>query len=349
MIAWASVRGSVAGSDEYFSDDEKQARLGSDVGRWEVIRRLRIEFQITPADGSPRFARAHRVLALAAPGMVQHSGARYSESLAWQDDPYLQELILRGTNSYRMWPNARILFRFPVGVNEPVLGVEDAMVAVLPTWPAADHRLSRSTELRLIVSEAVRSPNYRLWRVKEMVRNETCWVLDYGGFDRLWISSDRPLCLMRREFRDRGSGRLIERIETEEFGEVGKDLWMPTMLRNQHFARAVDMGTSIEMDGIVRVVDVKTNDDVADSFFNPLVFAGSVELGRDGGFVQVLPGGEDLRRETLQYILRELDLGHRPPLMESAWRWVFLAVGLPLGWRIGGVVLGVRGNRRGMC
>ena len=318
----------------FLDEQERLSLIDTATLRWRVVRRILIEYEILPSTHSAQFAKAHRILALGAPGMVYHTGARFTSRQPWFSDPYRQELFVWAGKSCHRWPNTRMYSQSTIPPGETIGGLADALVAAIPIWPATDHRMDKGAAgMRAIIEEAVRSPNYRLLDSSEAVSGEACWIFDRDGIDQIWVARERPLCLMKREFRDRGSGRLLERIVTHKVREVSPGLWIPTALRNQFFARTDGTKEVIEVEGVINGVRVDLNENVPDSIFVPIQSPGSLEVKEAGVFTQVLPGGGDLRASTLDYMVHQLGLPTKPVPRNHPYLW--LCVGLASGLCVG--------------
>jgi hypothetical protein len=57
-------------------------------------------------------------------------------------------------------------------------------------------------------------------------------VLEYPGYDRLWIDTERGCALLARETHSSRNGALVQRIELSGHREVAPGIWLPSSIRN---------------------------------------------------------------------------------------------------------------------
>jgi len=130
---------------------------------------------------------------------------------------------------------------------------------------------------------------------QELVNDRWCHVLERGGFDCLWIDSERHGTLVARETCSRLNGALAQRIELGDFKEAANGIWMPYSIRNIHFdfLSSSDSGRQRQVkNALLQLVSVSVND-VPDSVFTFEPSPGSLHVRDDGTFSQQTAGGVD--------------------------------------------------------
>ena len=180
----------------------------------------------------------------------------------------------------------------------------DILLSVLPTWPLTAYKLPRDSisGAPVVLAEALRSPDCSLLAGSKSVMGEQCAIFDYKGIEQMWIAANKGLCLMRRDVRDARSRQLRTSIVTDKISQIAPGLWLPSEYRFQAFSpgRSTDH-PSIMFENKVRILRCLLNDDVPRWHFMPRERPGSVEYGRDGSFIQVCRGGEDLLDDVVKF------------------------------------------------
>ena len=201
----------------------------------------------------------------------------------------------------------------------------------MPRWPLSNYEfpLNKSGS-RINAAEALRSADYRLLSRSESVAGEECAIFDNKGIDRIWIATNKGLCLMRREMRDPNSRKLIERILTEKVDLVAPRLWLPTEFRNQYLSNTNE--AVIERESRVHVLRFELNDNVPESIFIPVHRPGSLkyESGDENRFTQMTPGGEDLLDDIVSFMVKYVHLPTKPIPRNRHYVWLVGGLGTGL-------------------
>ena len=140
--------------------------------------------------------------------------AHFPASHPWQVDPYCQELTVCEGRSFHRWPFNRTYTEGILKVGDPLPGSiwGEVLLAMIPQWPLTVYTLpvDPATTRRIVPIDALRSEEYRLLSSSESVAGEECAIFDNGGEDRMWVATNKGLCVMRHEIPDPHSGSLLQ-------------------------------------------------------------------------------------------------------------------------------------------
>jgi hypothetical protein len=327
-----SMRSYAGDSDfgKFASDAQKLNLLDRLMTQWTSVNRWLIEYEIAPSSETAGFSISYRIMAVAAPGDFYHMGAHVLGS-SWQTDPFCQEYILHQGHAFHIWPFNRAYSEGILKSGEVIPGSipQDVLLTIIPKWPLTDYKIPADNSGRLVIAaEAIRSVDYRLLSKSELISGEDCSVFDYkGGVDRIWIAINKGGCVMRREFRDSRSMKLVERIETDKVDQVVPGLWLPRELKNQYFPIDQDKNEDArEWDFSVHILRFVLNSNVPESTFIPTYRPGSIKFDDGNGFTQISPGGKDLLDDIVNFMLKRAHLPSKSFPHSHPYRWLLAGV-----------------------
>ena len=103
---------------------------------------------------------------------------------------------------------------------------------------------------------------------------------------------------MRRDIKNPSTGKVGQRILTDEVTQDANGLWMPVVFRSQFFSE-IDGAVAREYN--IRILKFVINDSVPESVFTPVHRAGALKYEGER-YQQVSPGGEDLLLEVVDFM-----------------------------------------------
>ena len=314
---------------------------------WNKVHQWFIEYEAVASFSRNGSVPVHKIVAVSAPDKLYHMAAHFPESRPWQLDPYCQELIVCDGRSFHNWPFNRAYTEGILKVGDPLPGSvwADVLLAMIPRWPLTKYTLpvDPATSRRIVPVDALLSEEYRLLLSSEPVAGEECAIFDDGGTDRIWVATNKGLCVMRREVRDRHSGSLLQRIVTEELAEVAEGLWLPTLFRSQLFSGTGRTNLVVTLDSHVRILRCELNESVPQSVFAPQQVPGALQYDRTNGFRQVVAGGEDLLEAMVDFMVEYGGLPTQPVLKRHS--YVLFGLGVVSGLCGGFVVFSIIGKQ----
>jgi hypothetical protein len=165
-----------------------------------------------------------------------------------------------------------------------------------------------------------------------------CDVLEYPGKDRLWIDHERPGAIVVRGICDPRTGLPVQRIEATGHREVQPGIWVPIAFRNligNLKGRTSDGTYQSSVDALLRVVDVRLNEDVAEQLFEFEPLPGSLEYDEDNGLKRETPGTGDYLEGLAVWATKHFNLtpqlgGHEDSLAERLLEYAVIAMGLSI-------------------
>ena len=320
--------------EEFRSDVEKTQLIDHAGSRWGSVNRWLIEYEGVPATTNTRSSIVHKIMAVSAPDSFYHMSA-HSPNHPWQVDPFCQEFFIYGGQTRHRWPFNRAYSEEAISIGGPIPGStwKDVLLAIIPAWPFTSYRMPNGSHTVSVLIEALQSQKYRVLAKVETISGEDCAVFDDGGIERIWIATNKGLCLMRRDTYDPQTHRLIERIVTDRIAEIAPALWLPMEYRLQIFQKvARRKEDTIERESRIRIIRCLLNDAVPEATFKPIHRLGSIKFDAGRSFVQTYPGGEDLLDQIVDFVTRYKGLPtkslHAPRSLNSfAWLFAGLIVG----------------------
>lgn len=325
------VVGQAEADVRFRTESEKARRVDQILEPWKGVRRWRLEYETRPLSDVKNISPSHHVTAAAEPGEYHHLGA-HSAPYSWESDPFSQALFIHEGMGCNVWPNKRIFSeqRMIPGQFMPDATVQDMMVLLTLSWPLTEYKMPEDASGRIIVPEqAMRSSAYRLLELSEKVSGYECDVFSRDGVDPLWLSREPGPCVMKREFHDPRTGRLLRRLVVDRLTDAGHGRWLPKVMRNQRFNNE-----STEKQGVpeheieVTILAYGFDDQVPRSVFVPSYRPGTLRFV-GAKFNQVSAGGTDLLDEYVNFVVRYLRLG--PPGWTRFQNLVWLVFGTACG------------------
>jgi len=303
--------------------------LNRSLAQWNSIKRWLIEYEAVPFPTNGEFSPVHRVLAVAEPDQLYHLGAHFSP-YAWQMDPFCQEFFIRESRTCHRWPFNRTYSEGMIKRGEDTLGLipRDLMLNVMPRLPLDYYKIpAAASGARLLIGEALQSTDYRLSTQVETLCGEECVILENKGVDRIWLTSRKGVCVIRRDLRDSKSGKLVQRFLADRVTEVHKQLWLPTQLRSQFFSTSTGTNDNvIEREYRICVLRCVFDEDVPDSSFIPIHRAGSLKFEEDKHYRQVVPGGEDLLSDIADFLKSQAKVSKKLSSRHYVYAWVLAGI-----------------------
>ena len=311
---------------------------------WNTVNRWLVEYEAVPSAGTTESI-PHRIMAVSAPGDFYSMAAHFPPSNPWQVDPFCQEFFIHQGGTCHRWPFSRTYSEGTIKAGNYMPGSTwmDSLFAITPRWPLVEYKMPPhpGSGAPVILVEAVRSADYRLLANSESVGGEDCAVFDNKGIERIWIATNKGLCLMRRDRRDLRSKKLLDRILTDKVDQVALGLWLQTEYRVQLFRAGQGTNENImERENKIRIVRCVLNNDVPESTFIPIHRPGSLKYDDAQHFTQVSPGGEDLLSDIVNFMAKYAHLPTKPIPRNHPYAW--LLVGLAGGSCVGFFVFPMR-------
>lgn len=268
------------------------------------IRAWRIEYQATAPD-LPFYV--HRTLAAKYPDSCFYQGAKGPADFDWQSDtvgttwkdhPFQDWVLVTPTENYWGKPWNREYGSFPLSREAPLPDKMRTEVLFLALgWWTFEKRPSPTLVggAPRSVPDILKSGRYSVAAGQELCQGVWCHVLQDPGRDRLWIDCDRNFALVAREISDITTGATVARVEMSRHREDRPGIWVPREIRNiqfNHRAPTPEGWRQRLIDSRVRILDVRLNDDVDGSIFQPEPLPpGAIVLHTDGRYEQARPGG----------------------------------------------------------
>jgi hypothetical protein len=299
------------------------------------IKGLRVAYRSYDYDPRryPRGSYSHRIVAARSPGDLYHVSAHGHDRLDWRDDPFQQRATISGQHLYNEFYINRVFFDYDVRPEDGLPGSLSSEFFFLATgiWPLEGLRPPRPDGRAFVLREVAASPDYSAVRPEqEMVGGRWCHVLEYPGYDRLWLDAGRGFALLARETHSVRTGALVQRVELGGHREVSRGIWMPRTMRNiqyDHNARTEEGRRRVYLDATHDVTEVEVNDQVDSRLFAFHPRPGSMRTDPGKPLVQVRPGGLDHLDDLARLIRGD---GPAPPVGGRSPVGVQVAIGTVL-------------------
>jgi hypothetical protein len=186
-----------------------------------------------------------------------------------------------------------------------------------------------------VVKAALDSGTYTTTSERRLIGDEMCTEMySKNGNDRLWLSQEKELCLMRREWLDPTTKKLLGQIVTRRVAEVAPGLWMPVEVECNIFSTTTRFETnpSPRLSTITQVSSFKCGDDVPKELFQLKLKPGSIENIEPGEFRQISSGGTEHLDEVGSFYRGPIGLPQQPPFVERLiYNIALFAVGMLAG------------------
>jgi hypothetical protein len=254
-----------------------------------------------------------RTIAAKEPCCLYHDSTHGSRLLDWRDDPGRQTGYLTSNGFVNYWPMDRRYQRMICGAHSGLPGTLplEFFFRYTGIWPMRGRETPKPFGRPEMLFEVASSANYRTVRpLQELVAGRWCHVLEYPGFDSLWLDTSRGCCLLRRD-RSRKRGTVANRIELSDHGEVTSGVWLPRSIHVLAFddaAPTVAARTRVVSESRFAVLELSANN-VADSVFAFMPGPGAMSrnLDRAGdNFTQTEPRGLDHLEDVSRWMKRTL-------------------------------------------
>ena len=293
--------------------DEKMRLIESAVRPWRNVNRLTIEYEAVPSLRNTDLVPVHRILTVSTQD-YHHFSAHFPFGVhPWQSDPFAQETYIHKGQVTRRWPFNRAYSEATMKPGDVMGGSTwmDVLWPIVPHWPLVEYKMPLNPQFGtpLTAIDALSSSQCRLLQETEDVAGEKCSVFDCSGVDRIWIATNKGLCVMRRDYRDPDSRKLLQRILTTKVEQVLPGAWLPTQFSIRFFR--LEKGTNdpaFEKENNIRLLRWAFNDDVPLESFIPVHRPGSLKTADRHPARQVLPGGEDLLSDIVTFLHKYLEL-----------------------------------------
>jgi len=304
------------------ADEQRPATLTAEELRQRLveshacIRAWYVEYESARelSTGEPKEAYLHRVVAAKVPDHFFHWSTHGTRWLGWREDPYQQRLTLNPSKAVIERPFDHQFRLLSLAPDAPLPGTmpREFLFLALGWWsfPKRPPPLLAG-RVPCVLPAIAASPKYVVNPQQEMVRGRWCHILEYPGHDRLYLDCDRGCAILAREVFDPNKEILVQRIESSEHREVQPGIWVPFEFRNMLFdtARSKPEGGKAvtTLDAILKVLEVRLNEQVKDDVFRFEPLPGSIQSIGDDRTEQAVPGGTDYLDEMLDWIQRHFN------------------------------------------
>jgi len=282
---------------------EANARVRAWYVEYESERQL--------STGQPAESYLHRVVAAKAPDSFFHWGSHGTAGLDWRDDPLQQRLVLTSSMAVAERPLHRSFHSLSLAPHSPLPGSAPGEFLFLALgWWQFDKRPPPAMlgDVYSVFPAIARTPRYVANPRQELVHGRWCHILENPGRDKLWLDCQRNCAILARELFDVQTGLLAERIESNGHWEVQPGTWAPSEFRNRLVdptATPPNGANGVKtVDSVLKVLQVRLNDQVSDDLFRFEPLPGSIELDEDGQLKQELPGSADYMESVVGWTQR---------------------------------------------
>ena len=230
----------------------------------------------------------------------------------WRNEPFNISIHLHDEQWTSVYPFNRLVESRPLkkGDEIPAPVVSDSLFLFFPVWPIRDypHPVNETLKTSVIAEKAITTGNYILADERQTVFGEPCRLYKSpSGIDWIWLSRDKPLCVVRRQNRHPKVGRVLWELAGHDIREVGPDRWLPTRIEYTSFLNP-DKPDEPTRRVVTNVVDCRFGTDIPDDFFELKLAAGTIErTAGDQGmqFRQISDGGRFEHFDNLTKFYRE--------------------------------------------
>lgn len=288
------------------SSEELRQRL---VALQSEIRTWLVEYKTDPSrdPARPPGLQVHRIVAASAPDQFSRWNAKAMDQLPSKDDPLQLLCFINSSSAVYESPMQRTFSVSALEPNEPL--PENSQLEFLFTifgwWPFEGRPAPTLGGKPIVLFDVARSPKYIMRSEQELINGCWCHVLEYPGHERLWFDCERNCAFVAREIYHPKTGALAQRIEMKGHRQVKPGIWVPTELHNTMFEDYDQHGNQRKfVDSIIRIVDVRINDQLPDTLFRFEPRPGYVQIFKDRHFEQKVPGGTELLDEIVNWIQR---------------------------------------------
>lgn len=330
---WIAVAPNLAASSdstdatvEWASEAEASRIIEKLAAPWATVTRWLLEYEAIPSTPAAGAFPVRKITAVSSSGDYYGRLAHMAEDIPWSADPFQQELFIRDGHvcqrySFKRGYNERTL---KPGDYLPATASADIVLGIVPNWPLKQYKVSNipNSDISPILVEALKSGTYRISTSAELVNGEPCAIFDHDGHDRIWIATNKGLCLMRRDLKDVRSKRLTTRTLVDAVREVGPGSWLASRYRVQYFAAVGTNQPVLEGESRITIVRFILNNPIPDSVFMAVHKPGSIRFENKGPrFTQVSADGEELLDQVVSFMTDHAALPTQNA-RASRWSWV---------------------------
>jgi hypothetical protein len=302
----------------FFKTDEVRQQLSDSHAR---IRAWYVEYESSregpTVQGEDRYV--HRVVAAKSHDRFFHWSTHGTRWSGWKEDPYQQRLTLTPSKIIVERPFHRQFRLLSLGPTDPLPGTmpQEFLFLALGWWPFPNRPMPvLESGVPCGLPAIARSSKYAVNARQELVDGHWCHVLEYPGYDRLLLDSDHGWSILAREVFDPNKGILLQRIESSKHREIQPGIWVPFEFRNIIFDAAPPKSNGPKavkaLDAVLKVLELKLNEDVQDELFRFEPLPGSIQTTADERTEQTIPGGTEYLDELIDCIKRHFNLSAVP-------------------------------------
>jgi len=284
----------------------------------------------------------HRILAAKHPHTCYFLGAKAPAGVdtrsgaidqAWKEDAFQDWVLVTATDCWWAVPFSRQYWKYSYPQDSPLpqkLQTE-FLFSAFGWWPF-EKRPGPEIEGGgpCVIPDIVKSPKYSLRPQQEVCDGYWCHVVENPRRDTLWLDCERNCALVAREFLDAQTGATMQRLELRRHEEIVPGIWVPREIRNVHFdyhAQAPEGRSRRVLDAIITIIDVRVNDQVDDSIFEPKPMPpGALLMSRDHTYKQIVPAGFEHMDNLADWLNRTGRIAEPPASPRTAvWEYVVIA------------------------
>jgi hypothetical protein len=321
ILACASP--AIAGDDgprkAVYTANELRARL---LEAQRSIKGLRVVYRCYDYDAEkyPRGSYLYRIIAVRSPHDLYHVSCHGHDRLDWRDDPFQQRAIVTKDRLDNEYYVNRVYFESRIRPEEGLPGSLPNEFFFIATglWPLEGRQPPRPDGRAYVLREVAASADYsRVRTLQEEVDGRWCHVLEFPGYDRLWIDVEHGCALLARETHSQSTGALVQRIELGGHREVAPGIWMPARMRNiqfDHTSPNEEGRRRIYRDATHEILDVEVNR-VEEGLFTFRPRPGSMRWTHEESLTQVQPDGLDHLDELARWVGRNFPRDEPKPVV----------------------------------
>jgi hypothetical protein len=254
-----------------FSAAEIRAGIAESMAR---IRSFRVVYESHDYDTEkyPSGTYLHRIVAAKTPYSLYHVSGHGYTGFDWQDDFYQQRAYVTKDSLFNEFPVNRHYFKQKLKPGDPLPGSLPKEFYFLATgiWPLNARKPPRPDNRPYMLTEVAISDKFSIVHpTQQLVNGVWCHVLEWPGYDTLWLDVNRGCALLARETHSRENGALVQRIELSNHLEVASGIWLPTKLRNIQYDWACPIESArkrVVVDAMHTVLEMSVNS-VSDELF----------------------------------------------------------------------------------
>lgn len=215
----------------------------------------------------------------------------------WKNEPFNLDTRIRDEQLIKYYPFNRVVefadFQSGAVVPDPV--ARDVLLFFFPRWPLRNYPAPQIEQLGmiLVIGEAVESDQYEVTSERQKIGQEWCrLVRSKSGMDRIWISEEKELCVMRRQWYVDRTRTTRGELATKDVSEVAPGLWLPTVVELTYHSDS--HGTDqVVARRETRIIRCEIDRDVSPKALDLTLPVGTIERTSDDEIKQLVPGGTE--------------------------------------------------------